>query len=417
MDSAVFDSLARLVSERLTRRRLAGIAGVGVVATAAAPVLADAKKRQKKQAGAEHNVRGNKVIMCIDGETRRVSKDKRKKYLKQAATRGKCQNSCTPVCPAGSCNIDDGCGGTCPGCPSGQVCAEGVCQACLVSCDAATETPAECGDTLRDALLTGGNIYVCPGVYEGTFVPLVSTNIYGAGNGTDNPTNTILTGSDSTQIMDIEASITVKLSSLRFTNGNATHGGGIYMRGKAVDVTVTDCVFTEGDGEYGAGIYAEEGTLDITDCQFIDNNDDYDGAGLFVYYATVAVTDSVFTRNHADGDGGAIYVYDALSSTTVTGCTITHNYAADYGGGIASEGGPITITNTEITKNISEEYGGGIYNNGGVVTLADSVSITGNDVQSPAPSGGGVYISGGTFNRNSATISGNTSDQCIGTGC
>lgn len=82
-------------------------------------------------------------------------------------------------------------------------------------------------------------------------MPPVSLSIYGAGTGTDPDTNTILTGSDSTQSWTSRASITVTLSSMRFTNGYGTYGGGIYMNGKAVEVTVTDCVFTESDGEYG----------------------------------------------------------------------------------------------------------------------------------------------------------------------
>lgn len=139
VDSTVFDDLARSVSERLTRRRLARLAGAGVVAAAVAPALGEAKTRRNKRAEAEHNIRGKKAIMCFEGETIRVPRDQRK-WLRKGATRGKCGGSCTPTCPPGSCG-DDGCGGTCPGCAVGSVCAEGVCQACLVSCDVKTETP------------------------------------------------------------------------------------------------------------------------------------------------------------------------------------------------------------------------------------------------------------------------------------
>lgn len=431
VESVSFDDLARSLGEGLSRRRLARVAGGGALVAAAAPARdeapgAEAKQRRKKRAEAEHNIRGNKAIMCINGETRRVPKKKRKKYLKQGATRGKCQDGCTPVCPAGTCNIDDGCGGTCPGCPGGQLCVDGVCQVCTISCDVSTETPSMCGDKIRAALKTGGDLYICPGVYEGTFTPAVNVAIHGAGNGADGATSTILTGSDSVQIMEIRSPITVLLSGLRFANGLAAFGGGIYMFDKAANVTVTDCVFVDGGGKEGAGIFATQGTMAITDCQFLNNkvvpveSDGY-GAGLYVYSAAVTVSDSIFSGNHAGGAsarGGAIYLYDASSSTTVTGCTITNNSAEADGGGIASSEGPITITDTTITDNTAGLTGGGIYSDAGIVTLAASVSITGNTAQDAEPSGGGVYIAaGGTLNRNGATISGNTPDQCVGTGC
>lgn len=413
MDSTVFDDLARSVSERLTRRRLARLAGAGVVSAAVAPALGEAKKHRNKQAEAEHNVRGNKAIMCFEGETMRVTKDKRKKWLRKGATRGKCGGTCTPTCLPGGCG-DDGCGGTCPGCAAGSVCAEGVCQACLVSCDVRTEKPKECGATLRAALKTGGDIYVCPGVYEGPFEPPVSANIYGAGTGTDTTTNTILTGSDFTQIMDIEAPITVTLASLRFTNGNATYGAGVYIDDPAANVTVTDCIFTQGYGEYGEGIYKYTGSLTVNNCQFIDNKGDYSGTGVYNENGPAAISNSTFSGNISGEYGGAICNYGS-GTTTVSGCTITGNTAVE-GGGIAGKAGVITVSDTTISSNTAEE-GGGVYVDGGTVTLAANVSVTGNTATDPAPSGGGVFVDRGTFNRNGATISGNTPDQCVGAGC
>ncbi|MFT4040203.1 MAG: hypothetical protein QM692_18630, partial [Thermomicrobiales bacterium] len=429
VEPSTCDGLPRSGRARLHRRGLGIVAAASALAAlvagdSPAEDVAAKRRRRTRQAGAEHNVRGKKAIMCVDGETKRVPKARRKRYLKQGATRGACQSPpnpvCTPTCPAGSCNIADGCGGVCPGCAAGSLCAEGICQTCTVTCDAGRDAPTTCGERLQMALEAGGDVYVCPGEYMGTFLLFQDVRVYGAGNGANPATDAILTGLDVAQIMTLEAPRTVTLANLRFAHGVSSggYGGALYIDDVAANVTVADCVFADGDSDYGAGIYAYQGTLHISGSQFMENHAVYDGGALFVYYATVTLNDTELSFNDADGDGGAMYVNDSGSSTTLTGCTINKNTAGNYGGGIASNGGPITISETTITGNTADEYGGGIYNTGGIVTLAASVSIISeNTAGNPMPSGGGVYVQSGTFNRNGATISGNTPDQCVGTGC
>ncbi|MFT4039510.1 MAG: right-handed parallel beta-helix repeat-containing protein [Thermomicrobiales bacterium] len=417
MDSSTWDNLTRSVQAVLTRRRLGRLAGGVALAAAVSAVVSGNESEAKRRVRGEHNIRGKKAIMCIDGETRRVPKKKRKKYLKRGATRGACQVTppvCVPKCPAGACG-DDGCGGQCPACPMGQVCADGICQGCSVSCDVATETPAECGETLRTALLTGGNVYVCPGEYEGTFVLSTNVNVYGAGSGTDPATNAILTGSDTYQTMTVESPITVRLANVRLTNGYSTYGANLYIDDAVANVTTTDCVYAQGRGEYGQGIYVYYGTLAVDRCQFRNNEGNYYGGAILNYYGTVTLANSLFQDNIGESGGGALCAYDSPGAMQVTGCTFTGN-TSDYGGAVYIYDGAASFSNSTFTRNTAET-GGAIYVYNGPATLDATVSITNNTATDLAPSGGGVMVVGGTFTRNGATISGNTPDQCIGAGC
>ncbi|MFT4040979.1 MAG: right-handed parallel beta-helix repeat-containing protein, partial [Thermomicrobiales bacterium] len=337
---------------------------------AAAPPEATAKRRRRK-AAAEHNVRGAKAIMCIEGVTTRVSKKRRKRYLKQGATRGECATPttsttpapvCVPTCPAEGCGAANGCGGTC-GCPSGSVCNAGVCDACTVTC---TGTPAECGATLATAMYSGGTVLVCPGTYAGNFLPPtlgLTMTLIGAGNGADPATNTIITQTADTRAIFTfsVAGQTLSFRNVRITGGNYSGGAGAMTIVHAtISVALIDSVITGNAGLYG-GLYLNQGSLSLTGCEV--------------------------TTNTASSDGGGIRTF-----------------------------GPLTLTDTLVSGNTSGANGGGIYVSGSTTTLAANVTITGNTATG-ANSGGGVYVNGGTFNRNGATISGNTPDDCQGAGC
>ncbi|MFT4039765.1 MAG: hypothetical protein QM692_16410 [Thermomicrobiales bacterium] len=122
--------LLRAGAAPLTRRALA-------TALAALPLggVVEAKK-PKRNAQPEHNVRGKKAIMCVNGVTKRVAKRARKKYLKRGATRGACQpNGCAPDSDTATCaaagicgDVLNNCGQTVScGCSSSQQCCNGVC--------------------------------------------------------------------------------------------------------------------------------------------------------------------------------------------------------------------------------------------------------------------------------------------------
>lgn len=257
--------------------------------------------------------------------------------------------------------MSDGCGGTCA-CATGSICANGTCNACTPVCQPG-DTPAVCGEALQLALLPGGDLYVCPGRYQGSFTFGLDGAVYGSGNGDDPSVDTILDGTNTAgPVVDMIADGTFSLFSLRITGGTSS---GVRTGSAATIGNFTDCVITGNASAGGGGIAIPQGEVHLA------------------------------------------------------GCTVSGNTSSGEAGGIlVSSGGTSTITATTITGNSAVFNGGGIAQTGGTLTLDSSVSITGNSSNSLNPtSGGGAKIFSGTFNRAGAVITGNTPDDCSGTGC
>lgn len=364
VDGSIFDGLSRTVGRRQGLRSLVSVLGgaaLTVPLLVAGETLEAGAARRKVQG--EHNRRegGKKTIVCYQGETVRVATKRRKQWFRKGATRGRCDDMCTPVCMPGTCG-DDGCGGTC-GCGAGTVCVETTCEPCDVACLASASV---CGATLATAINSGGVIRVCPGEYQGTFYPLVDAEIYGAGNGPDPAISTILVGdpAETTEaVICIENSATLLFANLRVTGGNNLEGpGGVDINGgRAAPVTLRNCVITGNTGTSGGGINVDNGNL------------------------------------------------------TLDGCEITGNVATARGGGIFSDS-ILNVTNTTISDNSAPD-GGGLYVNNGTTTLAASVTITANTATNAGNSGGGIFVAGGTATVSGATVTGNTPDQCSGVAC
>ena len=367
-----FDALARSITPLRTCRFLGRVAGLGAVSSVAfLAVDSTSAGAGKRQVAGEHNVRGKKVIMSVDGETVHVPRKKRKKFVARGAKRGKCHAEpvCTPVCTG--CGGPDGCGGTCPGCAAGTICVNDTCQACTLTCD---DTPGACGDALKAGLAEGGTMYLCPGTYEGTFTPTADAEIYGAGGDTDDPlSSTILVAPTNSRVMSITTGISLLLSGVRVTGGRTSGaGGGIYLDHADAEFSLRNSVISGNEASY---IFVS-------------------GGGIANYHATVTISHSEISGNSTLGNGG----------------------------GISNQSGNLTITNSTIARNSAGENGGGIYQDAsGVTTLDATVTVTGNEanVIGGGTSGGGVYRAGGTVNINGAAVTGNEPDQYAGgiSGC
>ena len=374
MELTRFDALARRWADTGTRRRLLGmLAGAGAVSVAMLPELGespDAEGKARRVRG-EHNIRGKKAVMCIDGKTRRVPKKKRKTWLKRGATRGAC-TGCTPTCPANGCGMDDGCGNVC-GCGAGSGCFAGTCQPCSVSC---TGTPQACGAALQAAIDGGGDLYVCPGQYASTsgFTTTlgIGVNLYGVGSGTDPASNTILDASGGTStvltILKVPVGTPVTLSGLRITGGNGGNlSGGIFN-------------------------YAE---LTVENCAIVNNTSSGSSAAAIVSGGGLTLVNSLVEANMCTGYGaGGVEL--ALSGT----------------------GEDSFITNSVITRNTGGFIGGvqvNLFDGSRSLTVDSTSQITNNTATEPIPIAGGIARTtpSGMVNVTGATISGNTDPQCL----
>lgn len=358
MNSAQFDTFLRSLIHTQSRRGVLASA-IGLLASACTEPTTSGAKNKKKH---------KKATLCLEGQTIKASKRKKKKLLKQGATSGACAG-CTPSCTSKSCGSDDGCGGTC-GCAANALCQAGVCQPCSVVCSG---DAIACGNQLQIALTGagGGTVYVCPGRYVGNFT-VGNGALVGAGDGTDPATNTILDANGSGRVVLIDVGANAALQKLRITGGNvpADFGGGIRNQGT---LNVTACTITQNRADLAAGFYNDiRSTAVLNNCTISENTANGSGGGLF---------------NDAVGGIGSVL--------TIKGTTITGNQ---------------TMTGS----------GGGIFNFG-TVTLDSASSVTGNTCSATPPnSGGGIFdqLSGGEVTLNGATVSGNSPDNCFHvTGC
>ena len=127
------------------------------------------------------------------------------------------------------------------------------------------------------------------------------------------------------------------------------------------------------------------------------------------------------TNNAAtNGNGGGI---NNNGTMTINNSTIANNTASGLGGGIRNVSGPststtnssLTITNSAIIGNTAGVAGGGVdsaqpYASPTTTTSLTNVTISGNS----APTGGGVYNTGGALTLTSATVSGNSATSSAG---
>ncbi|MFT4040505.1 MAG: hypothetical protein QM692_20160 [Thermomicrobiales bacterium] len=360
MDHASFDSLTRIMGVTPRRRLLGSLLGAGALAALAAPwpgtPAAEAKKNKSNSKRRRYK---KKRTLCLNGTTVRSKRKRRiRRWKRQGATTGACPGGCTPNC-TGRCG-DDGCGGTCPGCAAGTVCANGVCQGCTVTCDSDMVT---CGIALFTAVLAGGDVYACPGVYQAAYNVMTDVRVYGSGNGADPATSTIMAGQPGPDavINAVMAGATSSFTNVRVSGGaTVQQGGGVRVNNAAADLTLQDCVVAGNSATEGGGVALLAGTVTIDGCEISGN----------------------------------------LTST-------------EDGAGLYNGGGTLNVTNTRITGNTAADEGGGLDSEGGTTNLAASVTITGNT----ASSGGGIYRDSGTVNVNGASVTGNNPDDCVGVTC
>ncbi|MFT4038937.1 MAG: hypothetical protein QM692_12205 [Thermomicrobiales bacterium] len=356
MDAKAFDARTRVLGKSCNRRSLTYAVSLGAVAAAVAlPLAALPATARRRRVKGEHNVRGHKAIMCIDGKTKRVAKKKRKHWLKQGATRGACSKACTPVCSPGICG-DDGCGGTCA-CATGSVCISGACQVCDVACTSGDSVA--CGESLQAAIAAGGTVLVCPGEYQGAFTTPLDVEVIGAGSGDNPATSTILRGATAPgATVAITTAVTARIASLRVTGGSGSgqNSGGVHVMNAGANVTLENAALVKNTGYYGGGMSLYTGTL------------------------------------------------------TVKGCDISENTATANGGGIATAT-LFTVESTTFSKNTAADNGGGIFVNSGTTNLGSGVTVTGNT----GSNGGGIYkLTNGSTINGSATVTGNTPNNCAG---
>ncbi len=389
MDQTTFDRLSRSIASGLSRRSLAGLAGLALAVLATAPVGLEAKKNKRK---------------CKDGLTRcTVKKGKKKKascvnVQDDTSHCGDCGRACaggqtckSGVCVSGSCTPDpknvtceSKCGSVVNNCQQTVNC--GVCDCLPVTTTSALQAAI-------DAVAPGETLTLCAGTWNVTATVSIGDDmtLRGAGVG-----QTVLDGDDTVRVLKIEEDAIVDLEDLTIRKGLAfgadNRGGGIRNEGtlEMRRVVVSDC-----EALHGGGV-ANFGTLDL-----------FDGA--------------VLRENTSTQGGGGLDGWIGSVTTMHDGSRIINNTAV-HGGGISLSSCQLTMrSGSRVSGNEGTSDVGGIDATTSTVILQDG-SVVGGSAPEDANNGnansGGIFISSGTLTLESGSkVIGNTATLGAGIGC
>ena len=247
-------------------------------------------------------------------------------------------------------------------------------------------------------------------------LPSISGNLTITGPGAASLT---ISGGGVARIFYVQTGVTVSISGLTLTGGNADRGGAIYNFGA---LTITNSVLTSNTATQVGGAIANTGagTLTITGST-LSNNVAPTGGAIHHFGSNITISASTIDNNQAtDSTGGAIM---STMPITITTSTLSNNQAQTGGGGILNFGSTLTITASLFYAN-EALYGGGI-SSSGTLTVANT-TFSGNTVSN---NGGGIYnsgtatitnvtftggyagASGGLFNKGTATVTNSIFDD------
>ena len=249
-----------------------------------------------------------------------------------------------------------------------------------------------------------------------------------SGCATGSVSATTIDGTNTSNVIDIAATLNVTLTNLDLINGNAPAEGGAVRFGTGAgsgslildNVTIHDNI-----AQWGGGIWSGKNTqITGTHVTVYSNTATSYGGGLRLFGGTATFSDSNFYNNTA-ALGGGVYgskednyfpqlnlpssadIYDNEAVTSgggihmsqgyidIADCSDIYNNQSVAGGGASLITSTLTINGacSEIENNSVTGDGGGIYAQSSVINIDDSAEIRSNTAGSDnSGSGGGVYL-------------------------
>jgi Domain of unknown function DUF11 len=302
-----------------------------------------------------------------------------------------------------------------------------------------TSTADSGAGTLRDALAAAGpgDTISIPGTgdYQVSSAELaVTKNVSIVGSGPD----VRLVADGNNRVFNVTAA-NVTISGLTVTGGGSagveTAGGGVANGTGALtlqNVTITGNSVTSPSGgiPHGGGVSNDSGTLQIVDSTITSNSASTaagggvpQGGGVANGSGTVTITRTTLSDDTSKGAAGAVpqggAVYSRGGQVDIVDSSLNGNQAlagqVPEGGAIFTRDTALTITGTTLARNSSSASNGGSFGEGGAVEVGDgslavvNSTITNNSTSGAAgSSGGGILLSGSTFEATDATIASNS---------
>lgn len=290
------------------------------------------------------------------------------------------------------------------------------------------------GSALLTAITSLGPRILGPGAASAASFQVTNLNDAGAGslreaiiaaNGTAGPdvitfapgvTGTIALSTGQLTITDSLQIVGPGRAALKVDGGAASRVFDIPLSPGDVTVAISGLTISNGNAQNGGGLRVQDETLSLDDVALTGNTAIASGGGLFAdgFAMTLSVRNSTISGNIARV-GGGVYSEDTKGVTTFENVVVDGNTAAEKGGGLFfyDPDNDVVINNATITNNTAKK-GGGIYlysQDTGSFTISNS-SISGNN----ATTGGGVYLYDidHPVSITNSTISGNTATNGAG---
>jgi len=165
---------------------------------------------------------------------------------------------------------------------------------------------------------SGDSLVIAAGVYPENLTITKDLILQGTSAAT-----TTINGGGVGRVLTVTGAVNVALSGLKFTNGIAADGGGVYTSAS---------------------------TLTFTGVQIHSNTATARGGGLFTTAGTVTFNNSTISLNTAPNGGG---VYTLAGTVKILGGSVTNNTGTTTGGGVFTQAGTLSSTTGAIVGNIA----------------------------------------------------------------
>ncbi len=217
-----------------------------------------------------------------------------------------------------------------------------------------------------------------------------------------------------------QTQIIMKNSVISNNIARKSDGGGIYLHSDS-EAIIEDCEIIDNSAIYGGGISSGTSKLVILDSDICNNEASYSGGGLYCNNADnveiLGATQIEYNTSSRDGGGISITGGTLLIGTEENEFAgqIMGNMSAHDGGGIVAYSTTVkqrgSIGGLGIYQNSAIRYGGGVYLSGGSYEL-----ISGNLGKNYAPNGGAIFCNNASFIMRDGLIYSNTATEHNGGG-
>lgn len=212
----------------------------------------------------------------------------------------------------------------------------------------------------------------------------------------------IIDGADAMQIFDIADGVDVTMENLSIRNGAAgSDSGGAIANGTGY-LILRDIAIASSSAFAGGAIFNADGTIEIIDSTITNNQATY-GGGIYASLGSnfgggqIIIDNSTIDSNTATLAGGGIRIAGESYLDLINNAVISNNHTTNGdGGGIMVSNGTLQVNSATIRDNTAQNNGGGIANEAGILSITATTGVIWiRDNVATSGDGGGIHDTSG----------------------